>query len=134
MLNIISAESQLIEKSFSQWLINFYHCIWFLYLHVFLCCKVLVSVCTSIFRLPQDFRFLFCVTVTIVIVSRLVYRKGMDLLAGIIPEICCKYPDVQFIIGLYGFKEHGYIYLKFVSVCYSQDLSLKFCHSRPVIL
>ncbi|XP_045162408.2 phosphatidylinositol N-acetylglucosaminyltransferase subunit A-like [Mercenaria mercenaria] len=37
--------------------------------------------------------------ITIVIVSRLVYRKGMDLLAGIIPEICSKHPDVQFIIG-----------------------------------
>lgn len=37
--------------------------------------------------------------VTIVVVSRLVYRKGMDLLAGIIPEICTKHPDVQFIIG-----------------------------------
>ena len=27
------------------------------------------------------------------------YRKGMDLLAGIIPEICSKHKDVQFIIG-----------------------------------
>ena len=25
----------------------------------------------------------------------------MDLLAGIIPEICDKYPDVNFIIGMY---------------------------------
>ena len=38
-------------------------------------------------------------TVTVVIISRLVYRKGADLLAGIIPEICQKYPDVNFIIG-----------------------------------
>ncbi|XP_060603415.1 phosphatidylinositol N-acetylglucosaminyltransferase subunit A-like [Ruditapes philippinarum] len=37
--------------------------------------------------------------ITIVIVSRLVYRKGMDLLAGIIPVICNKHPDVNFIIG-----------------------------------
>ena len=43
-------------------------------------------------------------TVTIVVVSRLVYRKGMDLLAGIIPEICTKHPDVQFIIGRYTIK------------------------------
>nr|XP_006825510.1 PREDICTED: phosphatidylinositol N-acetylglucosaminyltransferase subunit A-like [Saccoglossus kowalevskii] len=38
-------------------------------------------------------------TVVIVIVSRLVYRKGMDLLAGIIPEICSMHPDVDFLIG-----------------------------------
>ncbi|XP_052761075.1 phosphatidylinositol N-acetylglucosaminyltransferase subunit A-like [Mya arenaria] len=37
--------------------------------------------------------------ITIVVVSRLVYRKGMDLLAGIIPEICFRHSDVQFIIG-----------------------------------
>ncbi|XP_064611415.1 phosphatidylinositol N-acetylglucosaminyltransferase subunit A-like [Liolophura sinensis] len=42
--------------------------------------------------------------VTIVVVSRLVYRKGMDLLAGIIPELCLKHPDVQFIIGGNGPK------------------------------
>lgn len=37
--------------------------------------------------------------ITIVLVSRLVYRKGMDLLASIIPQICQKHKDVQFIIG-----------------------------------
>ncbi|XP_059177216.1 phosphatidylinositol N-acetylglucosaminyltransferase subunit A-like [Physella acuta] len=37
--------------------------------------------------------------ITIVVISRLVYRKGMDLLAGIIPPITRKYPQVQFIIG-----------------------------------
>ncbi len=37
--------------------------------------------------------------VTIVVVSRLVYRKGTDLLAAIIPGICQRYPNVHFIIG-----------------------------------
>jgi len=37
--------------------------------------------------------------VTIVVVSRLVYRKGTDLLAGVIPVICAKYPNVDFLIG-----------------------------------
>lgn len=37
--------------------------------------------------------------VTIIVVSRLVYRKGMDLLAAIIPEICSKFKYVDFIIG-----------------------------------
>ncbi|XP_031563724.1 N-acetylglucosaminyl-phosphatidylinositol biosynthetic protein-like [Actinia tenebrosa] len=37
--------------------------------------------------------------IIIVVVSRLVYRKGMDLLASLIPLICSKYNDVNFIIG-----------------------------------
>ena len=41
-------------------------------------------------------------SVTIVVVSRLVYRKGMDLLAGIIPDVCQRHPDVHFIIGIYN--------------------------------
>lgn len=32
-------------------------------------------------------------------VSRLVYRKGIDLLAGVIPIICKKYPSIKFYIG-----------------------------------
>lgn len=31
--------------------------------------------------------------------SRLVYRKGMNLVAGILPEICGRHEDVRFIIG-----------------------------------
>ncbi|XP_065829812.1 phosphatidylinositol N-acetylglucosaminyltransferase subunit A-like isoform X2 [Oscarella lobularis] len=37
--------------------------------------------------------------VTIIVMSRLVYRKGMDLLARIIPAICSSYTNVDFIIG-----------------------------------
>ncbi|EEC12433.1 phosphatidylinositol biosynthetic protein, putative, partial [Ixodes scapularis] len=37
--------------------------------------------------------------ITIVVVSRLVYRKGVDLMAGVIPVICSRHPNVQFIIG-----------------------------------
>jgi phosphatidylinositol glycan class A protein len=36
---------------------------------------------------------------TIVVLSRLVYRKGADLLVGVIPEICRRFPDIKFIIG-----------------------------------
>ncbi|XP_073524168.1 phosphatidylinositol N-acetylglucosaminyltransferase subunit A [Phyllobates terribilis] len=42
--------------------------------------------------------------ITIVVVSRLVYRKGVDLLGGIIPEMCEKYPEVHFLIGGEGPK------------------------------
>lgn len=41
---------------------------------------------------------------TIVVVSRLVYRKGIDLLAGVIPSICAKYPEIKFLIGGEGPK------------------------------
>jgi phosphatidylinositol N-acetylglucosaminyltransferase subunit A len=37
--------------------------------------------------------------VTIVVASRLVYRKGADLLIAAIPLICAKFPWVDFIIA-----------------------------------
>nr|KAG5685687.1 hypothetical protein BaRGS_027197 [Batillaria attramentaria] len=37
--------------------------------------------------------------ITVVVISRLVYRKGMDLLAGVIPVITAQYPEVCFLIG-----------------------------------
>jgi len=40
----------------------------------------------------------------IVIISRLVYRKGVDLLVGIIPNVCRCLPDVDFIVGGDGSK------------------------------
>ncbi|XP_049843762.1 phosphatidylinositol N-acetylglucosaminyltransferase subunit A-like [Schistocerca gregaria] len=36
--------------------------------------------------------------ITIVIVSRLVYRKGVDLMAQIVPEICSRHSDVDFLV------------------------------------
>jgi phosphatidylinositol glycan class A protein len=45
--------------------------------------------------------------VAIVIVSRLVYRKGIDLLFGVIPVICKRFPNVSFIIGGDGPKKVG---------------------------
>ncbi|XP_035742605.1 N-acetylglucosaminyl-phosphatidylinositol biosynthetic protein-like isoform X1 [Vespa mandarinia] len=37
--------------------------------------------------------------ITIVVISRLVYRKGVDLLAHVIPEICLRHKNVNFLIG-----------------------------------
>ncbi|KAG1665612.1 hypothetical protein FOA52_003259 [Chlamydomonas sp. UWO 241] len=37
--------------------------------------------------------------VTIVSLSRLVYRKGIDLLALVIPVVCAAHPNVRFIVG-----------------------------------
>lgn len=37
--------------------------------------------------------------VNIVVVSRLVYRKGIDLLVRVIPKVCESFPNVHFIIG-----------------------------------
>ncbi|GMN47199.1 hypothetical protein TIFTF001_016379 [Ficus carica] len=37
--------------------------------------------------------------IVIVVISRLVYRKGADLLVEVIPEVCRFFPQVRFIIG-----------------------------------
>ncbi|KAK9766180.1 Phosphatidylinositol N-acetylglucosaminyltransferase GPI3 subunit, variant 2 [Basidiobolus ranarum] len=37
--------------------------------------------------------------ITIVVISRLVYRKGMDLLVAVIPRICAAHPKVRFMIA-----------------------------------
>ena len=37
--------------------------------------------------------------VTVVALSRLVYRKGVDLLNVVIPAVCQRQPHVDFIIG-----------------------------------
>ncbi|KAI9220620.1 phosphatidylinositol N-acetylglucosaminyltransferase GPI3 subunit [Blastocladiella britannica] len=42
--------------------------------------------------------------ITIVSVTRLVYNKGADLLAQVIPLICAKHPDVRFLIAGDGVK------------------------------
>jgi len=42
--------------------------------------------------------------INIVVVSRMMYRKGVDLLIDIIPEIIRKYPEVHFILGGDGDK------------------------------
>ena len=43
--------------------------------------------------------------ITVVVVSRLVYRKGVDLLVGIIPPICKAFSQVDFLIGGDGNKK-----------------------------
>ncbi|KAI0826359.1 transferase [Irpex lacteus] len=41
---------------------------------------------------------------TIVVVARFAYRKGIDLLVATAPRICQKFPDVRFVIGGTGPK------------------------------
>ncbi|RPD65745.1 transferase [Lentinus tigrinus ALCF2SS1-6] len=38
-------------------------------------------------------------TITVVVVSRLAYRKGIDLLIATAPRICSLFPNVRFLIG-----------------------------------
>ncbi|KAI0938480.1 hypothetical protein AcV5_000156 [Taiwanofungus camphoratus] len=38
-------------------------------------------------------------TVTIVVISRLAYRKGIDLLVATAPRICALFPNVRFLVG-----------------------------------
>ncbi|CAL5200248.1 unnamed protein product [Lathyrus oleraceus] len=42
--------------------------------------------------------------IVIVVISRLVYRKGVDLLVEVIPEVCQLHPNVRFIVGGDGAK------------------------------
>lgn len=46
-----------------------------------------------------------CVGINIVILSRLVYRKGVDLVIDVIPKICQLFENVYFIIGGDGPKK-----------------------------
>ncbi|KAL6767385.1 PIGA1 [Auxenochlorella protothecoides x Auxenochlorella symbiontica] len=45
--------------------------------------------------------------ITVVALSRMVYRKGIDLLAGILPRFLARHPKVDFIIGGDGPKLPG---------------------------
>lgn len=36
---------------------------------------------------------------TVVVMSRLVYRKGIDLLASVLPQACARHPTLRFLIG-----------------------------------
>lgn len=38
-------------------------------------------------------------TINIVMIGRLTFRKGIDLLVDVIPEICKRFPEAYFIIG-----------------------------------
>uniref|UniRef100_A0A7N0RCG5 phosphatidylinositol N-acetylglucosaminyltransferase n=1 Tax=Kalanchoe fedtschenkoi TaxID=63787 RepID=A0A7N0RCG5_KALFE len=42
---------------------------------------------------------LSCKEIIIVVISRLVYRKGADLLVEVIPAVCRLFPNVRFIVG-----------------------------------
>lgn len=43
--------------------------------------------------------------ITIVVISRMTYRKGVDLLVDIIPAVCSQYPNVHWLIGGDGPKK-----------------------------
>ncbi|KAG7669225.1 hypothetical protein Ndes2526B_g05523 [Nannochloris sp. 'desiccata'] len=45
-------------------------------------------------------------SITVIAMSRLVYRKGIDLLAAVLPELCRRYQKLKFIIGGDGPKKH----------------------------
>lgn len=57
----------------------------------------------ALVKIPNEFTSISYI-VTIVVLSRLVYRKGIDLLAAVIPQICRQYPSIKFLIGGEGPK------------------------------
>lgn len=38
-------------------------------------------------------------TITVIVISRLAYRKGIDLLVATAPRICAAFPNVRFVVG-----------------------------------
>ena len=44
--------------------------------------------------------------VHIIVASRLVYRKGIDLLVSVIPKVCELFPKINFIIGILTLSLH----------------------------
>ncbi len=50
-------------------------------------------------------------SITIVVASRLAYRKGADLLVSVIPKICELYPQVNFLIGMIRNAIHFTVFL-----------------------
>ncbi|EPY38657.1 UDP-GlcNAc:PI A1-6 GlcNAc-transferase [Angomonas deanei] len=60
---------------------------------------------TSAFTPPEDMKYKSWQSkinkegLTIVVITRLVYRKGSDLFADVIPEVCKRHPEVKWIIG-----------------------------------
>ncbi|PUZ70713.1 hypothetical protein GQ55_2G256200 [Panicum hallii var. hallii] len=66
------------------------------------------AICVSLFMVPNAVdtamftpspESLSCDEIVIVVISKLVYRKGADLLVEVIPEVCRLFPKVRFIIG-----------------------------------
>lgn len=55
--------------------------------------------------LPDPSRRFPLNTINIVLINRLVYRKGVDLLVKVVPVICNKFSNVHFIIGGDGPKK-----------------------------
>eukprot|EP01083_Nonionella_stella_P023057 63743_1 len=69
------------------------------------CVSVIPNAVDSTKFLPDPSRAPDCSErVNVVIVSRLVYRKGIDLAVKVIPKICKRFPNVNFIIGGDGSK------------------------------
>lgn len=60
---------------------------------------------TAAFTPPADMKYKPWTTkiqaegITIIVITRLVYRKGCDLFVDVIPEICKKYSNIKWIIG-----------------------------------
>ncbi|EPQ53706.1 glycosyltransferase family 4 protein [Gloeophyllum trabeum ATCC 11539] len=50
-------------------------------------------------RFKPDPNFKQTDTITVVVVSRLAYRKGIDLLVATAPRICAAFPNVRFLVG-----------------------------------
>jgi phosphatidylinositol N-acetylglucosaminyltransferase subunit A len=67
-------------------------------------CVFIARFCERVNANSHSILLVTTVRIKVVVVSRLVYRKGVDLLVGIIPNVCQKLENVDFIIGGDGAK------------------------------
>ena len=71
-----------------------------------------------------------CDEIVIVVISRLVYRKGADLLVEVIPEVCRLYPNVSYLSTIFPFFIHDLLAFRFGSLIFNLKSSLVSLHSR----
>ena len=62
-------------------------------------CGFLILACRGVLNGSGLAHGFVSLPVTIVVLSRLVYRKGIDLLVSVIPEVCQRFEHVHFLIG-----------------------------------
>ena len=72
------------------------------------------------------------IIVTIVVLSRLVYRKGIDLLVHIVPRICKIFSYVQFVIAGDGPKRIDLEQMQERHLLHEQVILLPSCKHHDV--
>jgi phosphatidylinositol glycan class A protein len=82
---------------------------------------------------------LSCDEIVIVVISRLVYRKGADLLVEVIPEVCRLFPKVswshitQNTIGLHAYTRGEAFLMEHINIDCLHFINLFILHHKPSV-